>query len=64
MCHGPDAIPLDPKGRTADELFELIGRLPSINEGMPPFAGSDAERRALAEHLATPSSNVGKEDQR
>ena len=53
-CHGPTAdIPFDAKGRAADELFDMIARLPQINDAMPRFEGNDAERRALAEHLAT-----------
>jgi mono/diheme cytochrome c family protein len=41
------------KGRGAEELYDLIGRLPEVNEGMPPFEGSEEERRALADYLAT-----------
>jgi hypothetical protein len=41
------------RGRSEDELFELIARLPQVNDLMPPFGGSDAERRALARHLAS-----------
>ncbi len=41
------------KGRGAEDLYDLIGRLPEVNEGMPPFEGSEEERRALAEYLAT-----------
>jgi mono/diheme cytochrome c family protein/cytochrome bd-type quinol oxidase subunit 1 len=60
MCHGADGewpIGARVKGKTAEELYELIGRLPQVNEAMPPFEGSDEERRALAEHLAA----LGKE---
>ncbi len=55
MCHGPDGDwPLleKLKGRPADELYEQLGRLPEINDMMPAFEGTDAERRALAEFLA------------
>lgn len=53
-CHGPTAgVPFDGKGRSADELFEAIARLPQINDAMPRFEGTDEERRALADHLAT-----------
>jgi len=52
-CHGPDGLaPLDPKGRTPAEFYEMIGRLPAINEMMPAFEGTEEERRALAGHLA------------
>jgi hypothetical protein len=45
--------PFDHKGRAADAFYEMIGRLPAINDMMPAFEGTDAERRALAEHLAS-----------
>jgi mono/diheme cytochrome c family protein len=52
-CHGPDGLaPLDPKGRKPAEFYDMIGRLPAINEMMPAFEGTDEERRALADHLA------------
>ncbi len=54
-CHGPDSpwpMAARLRGRSAPELYELIGRLPEIQEEMPPFMGTDDERRALAEHLA------------
>jgi mono/diheme cytochrome c family protein len=53
-CHGPDAAwPIRDRlrGRSAGEFYELIGRLPQVREEMPPFAGSEDERRALAQHL-------------
>jgi len=53
LCHGADAeFPFDARGRSADELQALLGRLPEINDVMPPFEGSDELRRALAEYLA------------
>jgi mono/diheme cytochrome c family protein len=54
-CHGPEAAwPITDRlrGRSAGDLYELIGRLPQVREEMPPFAGTEAERRALAQHLA------------
>jgi hypothetical protein len=53
--HGADGEwPMTKEGRrSADEFYELLGRLPEVNEMMPPFPGNDAERRAVAEHLAT-----------
>jgi cytochrome bd-type quinol oxidase subunit 1/mono/diheme cytochrome c family protein len=52
-CHGPDGLaPFDPKGRTPAEFYEMIGRLPAINEMMPAFEGTEDERKALAGHLA------------
>lgn len=53
-CHGPDApwpIRDRLRGRSAGEFYELIGRLPQVREEMPPFAGNEDERRALAQHL-------------
>ena len=55
MCHSADgqwAIEKRPH-RDADAFYEMLGRLPEINEMMPPFPGNDAQRRAVASHLAT-----------
>jgi len=53
-CHSPDGLaPFDAKGRKAAEFLEMLGRLPEINDMMPPFGGTDEERTALAEYLAT-----------
>lgn len=52
-CHGPDGLaPFDPKGRKPAEFYEMIGRLPAINEMMPAFEGTEEERKALAEYMA------------
>jgi len=54
-CHGAESpwpIAERLRGRSAGDFYELIGRLPQVREEMPPFAGSDDERRALAQHLA------------
>lgn len=54
-CHGPDAPwPIADRlhGRSSDEFFELLGRLNEVQEDMPPFAGTEEERAALAKHLA------------
>jgi mono/diheme cytochrome c family protein len=58
MCHGPDGEwPLAKRAaRTAAEFEALLGRLPEVNEMMPPFPGNDEERRAVAEHLAALTS--------
>ena len=53
-CHGPEAewpIAERLRRRSADELYEVIGRLPQLREEMAPFSGSEAERRALAAYL-------------
>ena len=53
-CHGPEApwpVTDRLRGRSAAEFYEMIGRLPQVREEMPPFSGSEDERRALAQHL-------------
>ncbi len=53
-CHGPAALaPFNHKGRAASQFYEMIGRLPEVNEMMPAFEGTPDERRALSELLAT-----------
>ena len=52
-CHGEGSdFPIGRRGRTAAQLYEMLGRLPQINEAMPAFEGSDELRKALAEYLA------------
>ncbi len=54
MCHGADAdFPFQARGRAAATFYDLLGRLPQVNDAMPAFEGSDEDRRALAAHLAT-----------
>jgi mono/diheme cytochrome c family protein/cytochrome bd-type quinol oxidase subunit 1 len=53
-CHGPEAAwPIRDRlrGRTAGDFYDLIGRLPQVREEMPPFSGTEDERRALAQYL-------------
>jgi mono/diheme cytochrome c family protein len=52
-CHTD--VPLERRlaGWTADRAYEAIGRLPQIAANMPPFPGTEEERRALAAYLAT-----------
>jgi len=53
-CHGPDGLaPFDHAGRKPAALYEMIGRLPSINAMMPAFEGTDEQRTALSEYLAS-----------
>jgi mono/diheme cytochrome c family protein len=55
MCHAAAAEwPMQPRvaGRSEAELYEILGELANRNPLMPPFEGTDAERRALAKHLA------------
>lgn len=46
--------PMAPRvaNRSEMELYDALGRLPELNEMMPPFEGTEAERRALAHYLA------------
>jgi mono/diheme cytochrome c family protein len=38
-------------GRSAEDLYEIISRLPEMNPIMSPFKGTDQQRRDLAEFL-------------
>ena len=51
-CHA--AIPLPPRvaGWSAERAYEALGRLPQLYPAMPPFHGTEDERRALALYLA------------
>jgi mono/diheme cytochrome c family protein len=63
-CHGLDSpwpMALRLRGRTYEELYDLIGRLDEVREEMPAFAGSDDERIALAEYLAGLSTGTKEE---
>jgi mono/diheme cytochrome c family protein len=55
MCHGDGGEwPLAARPpQPADAYYEMLGRLPAINEVMPAFEGNEPLRRALAAHLAT-----------
>jgi mono/diheme cytochrome c family protein/cytochrome bd-type quinol oxidase subunit 1 len=53
-CHGPESpwpVADRLRGRSAVEFYEMIGRLPQVREEMPPFSGTEDERRALAQYL-------------
>ncbi len=63
-CHGPDSpwpITDRLRGRAAGDFYEIIGRLPQMREEMPPFAGSEDERRALAQYLGSLAATVPSE---
>ena len=56
MCHGVDAewpITSRLRGRSEQDFYDLLDHLPSVNPMMPGFHGTDEERRALAQHLAS-----------
>jgi mono/diheme cytochrome c family protein len=62
-CHGEGSEwPIGPrlKGRSAGKLYELLADLPKLNPDMPAFEGSEAERRALADHLGAQSAREGR----
>jgi mono/diheme cytochrome c family protein len=63
MCHADDGQwPMSKRPhRSVDEFYELLGRLPEVNEMMPPFAGDDAQRRAVASYLAAITSASAKD---
>jgi mono/diheme cytochrome c family protein len=53
-CHGmgaPWPVADRLRGRSAAEFYEMFGRLPQVREEMPPFSGTEDERRALAQYL-------------
>ncbi len=53
-CHGPGAdYQIGGRGLTADQVYEMIGHLPTVNPVMPTFEGSDELRHALAEYVAS-----------
>jgi cytochrome bd-type quinol oxidase subunit 1 len=52
-CHGPGAdFQIGGRGRTVTQAYEMLGRLPKVNEAMPAFEGPDDLRRVLAAYLA------------
>jgi mono/diheme cytochrome c family protein len=52
-CHGDGAdFPIGGRGRTAAQLYDMLGRLPQVNEAMPAFEGSEELRKTLADYLA------------
>ena len=53
MCHtvGGKFRPLDLAGTDADAIDGMIEDLHDLNPGMPPFHGTDSERKALAQFL-------------
>jgi mono/diheme cytochrome c family protein len=55
LCHtiGGARRPLQLAGMDRETLESLVGSLSDINDSMPPFTGSEAERRALAGYLSS-----------
>jgi mono/diheme cytochrome c family protein len=64
FCHGPgEDWPLSDLlqggSRTADDFYEILGRLPEVNDLMIDFEGSEEQRRAVAELLLSMQSSGG-----
>jgi len=59
MCHtvGGKFRPLSLAGTDADAIDGLLQQLDSLNSDMPPFHGSDAERKGLAVFLQSGAPN-------
>lgn len=56
MCHGDGGEwPIAPRvaGKSEEDLYAALGDLDKVNDAMPDFEGTDAERHALAHYLAT-----------
>jgi hypothetical protein len=34
-----------------NEIVDMLGKLEQLNEDMPPFEGTDEEKKALADYL-------------
>jgi mono/diheme cytochrome c family protein len=67
-CHGREAdwpMSTRVRGRTPEQFYGLMGRLPSLSEAMPAFEGTDEQRRAVAAYMATLGTTAReKEDRR
>ncbi|MGD8815546.1 MAG: c-type cytochrome, partial [Acidobacteriota bacterium] len=66
FCHGPEedwpmTELLRGDSRTADDFYEILGRLPEVNDLMIDFEGSDEERRAVADFLLSIQNSGGQQ---
>jgi mono/diheme cytochrome c family protein len=52
-CHADIALPPRVRGWSPERAYAAIGRLPEITKAMPPFRGTEDERRALAVYVAS-----------
>lgn len=57
VCHEEAPLRSRVRGWTEKQAFETLGRLPSLNDAMPDFDGTEEERRALASFLSQ-SGNI------
>jgi mono/diheme cytochrome c family protein len=52
-CHTAEEMPAMFSGQDRAGIIDILGRLAEINAEMPPFAGTPAEKEALADYLDT-----------
>jgi mono/diheme cytochrome c family protein len=52
-CHEAEELPEKFAGRNRAGIFELLGRLGTINDVMPPFGGTPDEKESLADYIET-----------
>jgi len=51
VCHGAEDLVEKTQSWDRQRIYLNLGRLPELAAGMPPFAGSEEERQALAAYL-------------
>jgi mono/diheme cytochrome c family protein len=52
-CHADVPLARRVAGWSPERAYAAIGRLPELSPAMPPFRGTDEERRALAVYVAS-----------
>jgi mono/diheme cytochrome c family protein len=52
-CHADVPLARRVAGWSPERAYAVIGRLPEVSPAMPPFRGTDEERRALAVYVAS-----------
>jgi mono/diheme cytochrome c family protein len=50
-CHGVDDLAEKTRAWDRQLIYDNLGRLPELADGMPPFTGSEQERQTLADYL-------------
>jgi mono/diheme cytochrome c family protein len=66
FCHGPDedwpmVELLRGRGNTVEDFYEILGRLPEVDDLMIDFEGSEEQRQAVAEFLLNIQSEGGEQ---
>jgi mono/diheme cytochrome c family protein len=66
FCHGPEedwplADLLQGGTRSTEDFYEILGRLPEVNDLMIDFEGSEEQRQAVAEFLLSLQSSGGEQ---